>query len=139
MARQYEIELLLEGLSGLRSQHSDGDLMVLGDSNMLSADEPAGKLLANAGYRDCNTRDLGTHLPFRRSDRAAPFDRIFLSPTQPETSASCLPKSTGKQPLDFKVVRPTEWQEGTTNLQFRKALSDHLLVRAGICVRKDDD
>jgi hypothetical protein len=138
-ARAYEVELLLEGLQTLRQPHPDGDVIILGDSNMLSANEAAGTRLTQAGFSDCNARDLGTHLPFRRGEKAAPFDRIFVPKVQPETRNSCSPRGVGRGPLDFKVVRPRDWQDGTTNLQFRKALSDHVMVRAGMCIQRDDD
>ena len=138
-ARAYEIELLLGALGSLKDKHGDGDVIVLGDSNMLSADEPAGKAMSQAGFKDCNARDLGTHLPFKHGETAAPFDRIFLVAAQPETNVSCPADGVGKNPLDFKVVRPSDWMQGITSVEFRNRLSDHLLVRAGICVMQDDD
>lgn len=138
-ARAYEVELLLGALEQAAPQLSDNDIIVLGDSNMLSATEAAAGALTSHGMKDCNARDIGTHLSFRQGERDAPFDRVFLVAAQPETQNSCPNTSDGSQPLDFKVVRPSDWQQGMTKSEFRKRLSDHLLVRAGICVSKDDD
>jgi predicted extracellular nuclease len=138
-ARAYEVELIMQGLAKLKQQHSDEDLMVLGDSNMLTAGEAAGLGLQSAGLKDCNARDLGTHISFVKGQKWAPFDRIFLMSSQPETAASCSAQGNGSGRLDFKIIQPQDWKPGVTPSQFVKALSDHMMVRAGICVQKDDD
>lgn len=138
-AREYEVQLLLAGLDAIRDQHADKDIIVLGDTNMLATDEPAGQLMRGAGYRDCNGKDLGTHLSFKQDERGAPFDRIFVLPARAATAATCAAPNNGSKSTDFKVVRPAQWQPGTTNVQFRKLLSDHLLVRTTLCVAADDD
>lgn len=140
-ARAYEAALLLESLLKLRPDQQDRDLIVLGDTNMLRADEPAAASFKAAGLRDCNAGDLGTHLSGKPGQKDVPFDRIFVMSGQPETTDTCrIPGSgSGKKPMDFKVVKPTEWKPGTTNTQFLDMLSDHLLVRTAICVMADDD
>lgn len=138
-ARAYEVELILEGLKNIQTQHADKDLVILGDSNMLLANEAAGTAFQSAGLKDCNAKDVGTHIGFRKGQKWAPFDRVFVMADQPETKASCPSSGDGKGPLDFKIVRPTDWKEGTTPSQFVKALSDHMMVRTGICIQKDDD
>jgi endonuclease/exonuclease/phosphatase family metal-dependent hydrolase len=138
-ARAYEATLLFDALTKLKPAQQDGDVIVLGDTNMLRATEPAAALFQKAGLKDCNQRDIGTHLTFKRGERSAPFDRVYVMTGQPETASSCLPSGKGEGALDFKVVRPADWQSGTTNSQFRERLSDHLLVRAGMCVTADDD
>lgn len=138
-ARAYEVELIQEGLEKLKAQHNDDDLIVMGDTNMLASDEPAGASFSAMGLKDCNARDLRTHLPGRRGEKAAPFDRVLVMAQQPETAPSCPAKGNGKGPLDFKIVRPAELQQGMTTSEFRKRLSDHLMVRTGFCVMNDDD
>lgn len=138
-ARAYEVELILQGLEKLKSQHADKDLIVLGDANMLAAAESAGTTLQRAGLKDCNAGDLGTHIGFGKNEKWAPFDRVFVMADQPETKASCPVNASGKGPLDFKIIRPEDWKPGTTPSQFVKLLSDHMMVRTGICVQKDDD
>lgn len=138
-ARAYETELLLKGLAFLRQQHSENDLIVLGDTNMLLANEQAGENMKAAGFLDCNGRDLGTHLPFKSADKAAPFDRIFVLPARSSTAETCGGANNGQRSSDFKIVRPSQWRPGTTNVQFRKLLSDHLMVRTSVCVGADDD
>lgn len=138
-ARDYEAELLLDGLSKLAAEMADRDLIVIGDTNMLRADEPAGQRLRQAGFIDCNSKDLETHLPYKQGDKGAPFDRIFLNPQRAATAASCRPGSTGSGAQDFKVFRPGAWEAGMSNRQFRKLLSDHLMVRTALCIGKDDD
>lgn len=138
-ARAYETELLIEGMALLRQQHGEKDLIVLGDSNMLLANENAGVNMKAAGFRDCNARDLGTHLPFKSAEKAAPFDRIFVLPARPSTADTCGGSNSGQQSTDFKIVLPSQWRPGTNNIQFRKLLSDHLMVRTSLCVGGDDD
>jgi hypothetical protein len=138
-ARTYEVELLLEALDRAAPQLADKDIIVLGDSNMLVATEPAAAALIARGMKDCNGRDLGTHLSFGTGGRDAPFDRVFLMSAQPETQHSCPTSGDGSQPLDFKVVRPADWLQGMSKSEFRKRLSDHQMVRVGVCVTKDDD
>lgn len=138
-ARAYETELLVESLRKSPAAHGEEDFIILGDSNMLRADEDAANALKGAGLRDCNARDLGTHLSFKAGERGAPFDRIFVMGDQAETSATCPATGNGRNDLDFKLVRAAEWRQGVTNSQFRNRLSDHLLVRTGICVVADDD
>ncbi len=136
-ARGYEAELIKSGLSKLSDR--DDDIIVLGDSNMLVSSENAASTFASIGLKDCNARDLGTHIAFKAGEKSAPFDRIFVMRNQPETKNTCPTEGDGSLPLDFKIVRPTEWKVGATNWDFRKKLSDHQLVRAGLCVQNDDD
>lgn len=136
-ARAYEAELIMQGLKTLPDK--DDDVIVLGDTNMLLASEAAGQVLTSNGLKDCNARDLGTHIAFKQDEKPAPFDRIFVMRNQPETKDSCSLHSNGSKPLDFRIIRPSSWQQGITSIQFRKRLSDHQMVTAGLCVMKDDD
>jgi len=138
-ARTYEAKLLLEAFGKLKPEQRDQDLIILGDTNMLVANEPAAAELKAAGLRDCNAGDIGTHLTFQKGEKSAPFDRIFVMSAQPETSGSCPKAGIGKGAMDFKVLRPEDWQPGLSGSDFRKRLSDHQLVRAGVCAMADDD
>lgn len=137
--RAHETELLVQGLAQLPASLRDGDTVILGDSNLLSADEPAARVLKEAGWRDCNARDVGTHLSFRAGEKRAPFDRIFVPQRQPEFADTCPASGVGRDPRDFKVIKPQEWVADILPSQFRARLSDHLLVRTTLCVMKDDD
>jgi hypothetical protein len=132
--RGYEIELVLAGLATTPAPR-DADVVLLGDTNVLTPGEPALAALRTAGFLDCNVRELKTFV----GRPGAPFDRIFLVAAQPETARSCPARGNGSQPLDFRLVRPTAWKPGATTREFVAQLSDHLLVRAGLCVRGDDD
>lgn len=138
-ARAYEAALLIEALSKLKPEQQDRDLIVLGDTNMLRTDERAGTSFSGAGLRDCNGKDIPTHLASKPGEKDVPFDRIFLMAGQPETKNSCPAEGDGKKAMDFRVVKPSDWKPGTTGAQFRDKLSDHLLVRTAICVMADDD
>ncbi len=137
--RAVEAELLVQALRQLPASLHDPDTLILGDSNMLDADEPAGQVLARAGFKDCNARDVGTHLSFRAGEKRAPFDRIFVAARQPESADTCPLSGVGREPRDFKVIKPHEWQPDLKPSQFQARLSDHLLVRTALCVMKDDD
>jgi predicted extracellular nuclease len=138
-ARAYEAELIVQGLAHLPAALRDEDVIILGDSNLLQADEPAAQTLQQAGFKDCNARDIGTHLSFRKGEKRAPFDRIFVKAAQPETAGTCPADGKGQGPRDFKVIKPQDWQADISNSQFQQRLSDHLLVRTTLCVMKDDD
>ncbi len=138
-ARAYEAELLVQALTRLPPSLRDDDVIVMGDSNLLQADEAASRTLQQAGFKDCNARDIGTHLSFRAGEKRAPFDRIYVKAAQPETSGACPMGGRGQGPRDFKVFKPQDWQPDISNSQYQARLSDHLLVRTTVCVMKDDD
>jgi predicted extracellular nuclease len=138
-AREYEATLLVQGLKKLRTESGEKDIIVLGDSNMLSSSEPAATVLKDFGFTDCNARDMGTHISFNANEKGAPFDRIFVMKDQNETKESCPSNGDGSAPLDFRIVRPEDWIHGMTPSEFRKKLSDHMLVRTGLCIGADDD
>lgn len=138
-ARAYETELLIKGIAQLRQANSENDIIVLGDSNMLRADEQAGLNMKAAGFLDCNARDLATHLPYKSTEKGAPFDRIFVLPARTSTAQTCGGSNNGQRLTDFKLVRPTQWKPGISNADFRRLLSDHVMVRTSVCVTEDDD
>jgi predicted extracellular nuclease len=134
--RAYEIDLVKKGIERWRTEFADNDFILLGDFNTLRATEPLASALSTAGYRDCNTKDLKTYVSFQGG---APFDRIFVVSTEPETKTTCTAEQRLGMPLAFTVVRPAIWKQGATIKQFSSELSDHQMVTAGICVQVDDD
>ena len=134
--RAYEAQLLMEALPQMRAQFKDEDFIILGDTNMRAGDEPAGQAFKAAGFRDCNAADLGTHLAGGKFP-GSPFDRIYVSTHQPETTAACTGPING--PNAFKVLWPSNWRPGITNTAFRQSMSDHVLVSTKVCVMNDDD
>lgn len=138
-ARAYEVELLMSALDKLSNQITDKDIIILGDSNMLSSTETAGELFKQHHMKDCNSQDIATHFPKTNRFSPAPFDRIFLIDNQPETKNSCQENTLTSAPLKFEIVEPNKWMENISMKEFQTRLSDHLLVRTGICILKDDD
>jgi predicted extracellular nuclease len=138
-ARAYEATLLAEGLKKLQEKDPEKDIIILGDSNMLTSSEAGAKVFLDMGMKDSNARDIGTHITFRKGEKPAPFDRIFLMKDQPETKDSSPETGNGSGQMDFKIVRPAEWRPGIKPSDFRELLSDHMLVRTAICVGPDDD
>lgn len=115
--RRDEAASLASQLQAVRKQHADRDVVLLGDTNFLSAREPALRIFSANGFRDLNAADLRTYFS------GAPFDRIFVPVNEPEFA----------RPAQA-VFRPT------TGLQdFRRRISDHFLVFTDIRVMEDDD
>ena len=115
--RRDEAASLIAQLPAVQEKHADRDVVLLGDTNFLSAREPAAQVFATSGFRDLNAADLRTYFS------GAPFDRIFVPEAQPEFALSAQ-----------KVLRPD------TGLQdYRTRISDHFLVFTDVSVRVDDD
>ncbi len=115
--RRDEATTLMQQLIAVREQYNDGDVILLGDTNCLSAQEPAAQIFARNGFRDLNAADLRTYFS------GAPFDRIFVPQSQPEFARSVQ-----------TVFRPE------TGLQeYRTRISDHFLVFTDVSVTQDDD
>ncbi len=132
-ARAYEAELIVAALAAQKESAKDKDVVILGDTNMLVANEAASAAFTSAGFKDCNRDDLGTHLNMNPNQSDAPFDRIFIPANEPETKMSC------NAAKDFALFKPVDWKPGLTASQFREQLSDHILVRTSLCIGKDDD
>ena len=138
-ARAYEVTLAMDALAGLPDERKDKDIIILGDMNMLSKNEPAALALKAGGLKDCNAMDAKTYLNSQPSKDDAPFDRIFVSASEPETQYACAGTPGSANIAGFQVIKPGQWESGSTSATFRQRLSDHLLVTATICVTKDDD
>jgi hypothetical protein len=137
-AREYEAELLVSSLDKLKDEIPESDVVIMGDSNMLSTNEAAAKIFLKKGFIDCNGHDLSTHISFG-TQKTAPFDRIFVLPNQPETQGTCLTSGNGSGYMDFKIFKEKDWRPKLTPSDFRKLLSDHYLIRTALCIGKDDD
>lgn len=115
--RRDEAASLISQLPAVQNKHADRDVVLLGDTNFLSASEAAEQVFTSSGFRDLNAADLRTYFS------GAPFDRIFVPEAQPEFTRSAQ-----------KVFRP-----GTGLQDYRTRISDHFLVFADINVLTDDD
>jgi hypothetical protein len=84
-------------------------------------------VLAEAGFTDLNSQDVGTTAAWGQGYSSAPFDRIFVSSQQPEFAKSS------------QTVHKTK--NGTDNeiRDFKKRFSDHYLVSCVIEIGNDDD
>jgi hypothetical protein len=115
--RRDEAASLITQLPAVEEKHADHDVVLLGDTNFLSAGEPAAQVFSSSGFRDLNAADLQTYFS------GAPFDRIYVPEAQPEFSRSVQ-----------KVFRP-----GTGLQDYRRRISDHFLVFTDMNVLVDDD
>ncbi|TWT38553.1 lamin tail domain-containing protein [Blastopirellula retiformator] len=114
--RAAEASALVVELPKIKAAFGDDDIVLIGDSNMLSAQEPGAKKFAQAGFRDLNAADQNTHV------NNAPFDRIFVPKDQQEFANS-------RQAVLVANNRR----------EFEQKLSDHYLVSTQIVIGADDD
>lgn len=115
--RAREAALLAPALAAVKEHFSDGDLVVLGDTNCLDSQEPALLTLRQAGLSDLNQSDTATY-----RDGAAPFDRILVPAGQAE----------------FRFSRQYVLYPSDPGAHFGR-LSDHFLVMTAVRVLADDD
>lgn len=116
--REWEAKLLMEQLDFIKNL--DNDIIILGDTNVLNAQEAAVREYVDAGFTDLNSADMPT------SVRQEAFDRIFLRAGQSE----------------FGDSRQEVFGPGYLNLStksFLRKLSDHYMVTTKIAVASDDD
>lgn len=100
------------------------DLVILGDTNILKAEEPAVAELERAGFRDLNRKDEDTHT----AKGVQPFDRVFVPKGQPEFARS-----------GFRVLSEFQKRERLSFAEYRARYSDHYLVVTELQVMDDDD
>jgi endonuclease/exonuclease/phosphatase family metal-dependent hydrolase len=123
--RAAEARAIVKGLTPLMKALREGDVLIIGDSNMNRHDEPGVVELARAGFADLNAQDAGTYIA-----GGGALDRAFTPPgpggkgTQPEFAGST-----------FNVYR----YPGLTDWQQRVMLSDHRPVYVDVKVMADDD
>ncbi len=77
--RAEEAKRIVEALPAVREHFHDDDIIILGDTNVMSAAEGAVTHFLDAGFDDLNSEDSPT--TFQGS---APFDRIFTPSEQTE-------------------------------------------------------
>ncbi|WP_313203168.1 endonuclease/exonuclease/phosphatase family protein [Pseudomonas sp.] len=138
LQRELEVHLILKGLESVRSQEAEDDVILMGDTNMLSTHEPGARLLKSKGMRDCNSSEQATWLTTDERFTDAPFDRIFVMSDQPETRGSCV-METADPSMAFDVVTPGDWIPDLSAQAFRQRLSDHQMIRTSLCIGPDDD
>ncbi|MFI4874495.1 MAG: lamin tail domain-containing protein [Blastopirellula sp. JB062] len=114
--RAAEAKALIEQLPNVRRTFGDDDLIIIGDTNALSADEEGLQALVKAGFRDLNSADRSTHV------KDDPFDRAFVPQNQPEFA-------NAREVVHY----------GRNGRDYRKKLSDHYLISFQILAGKDDD
>jgi hypothetical protein len=117
LQRVKEAKALVKSLSLVRQEFSDKDVVIMGDSNILSSSEPAEKAFADADFVDLNEGDNPTTF-----HGAAAFDRIFVTADQPEF------KNT-----DLWIM------EADNPAEHKKSLSDHYMVVTVLPIAADDD
>jgi hypothetical protein len=123
--RGEEMDDLVSKLGDLQKAFpGERDFIVLGDTNISSAQEPAVKTMEKAGFRDLNKADLDTHT----AKGIQPFDRIFVPKDQPEFLRSQL-----------EVLSDFQKRERLSFAEYRTRYSDHYIVVTTIQVMDDDD
>jgi hypothetical protein len=116
--REKEAAALIAGLPAVTEHFNDEEVVIGGDTNFLAADEPAGVLVEEVGYRDTNSLDVTT---FIGSGDGAPFDRFFLA----------------DKPI-FVFARQYVLQ-ATEPVAHDEYLSDHQMVLMSFRVKSDED
>jgi endonuclease/exonuclease/phosphatase family metal-dependent hydrolase len=116
--RREEAEALTGALAVVKQTFTDDDIILLGDTNCLGADEAAVQVFVAAGFVDLNASDFSTYA----LSKTAPFDRIFVPKDQPEFQSS----------RQYTLV-PTDQRDHD------RRLSDHFMVVALIRIMEDDD
>ena len=117
--RKLEAENLVAQLDKVREKFGDDDIVLLGDTNCITSDEPAIKAFLDQGYRDLN---ISATITYDNERYQSPFDRIFIPKTQTEFKYS------------FQYVLTP-----TTKRHHERRLSDHFLVKAAVQILEDDD
>lgn len=117
--REREAQALMNAMNSVRTHFNDQDIVILGDTNILTNAEGAITKFRNGGFIDLNAADRATVV-----DGSAPFDRAFTPQNQPEFSIAA-------QDV-FKL-------DSATRNEFKIKLSDHFMVRFVVRVINDDD
>lgn len=122
--RALEAKALIEQLPAIRERFlGETDIVLIGDTNCLRADEPALAAFAAAGFSDLNAADAGTYWSvYDGKESTPPFDRILVPKDQKEFQWS-------RQ----YVLTPTGRKDHDSRL------SDHWPVLATVFSEKDDD
>jgi predicted extracellular nuclease len=100
------------------------DLVILGDTNIQSAQEEAVRLLEEAGFKDLNKHDADTH----QAKGIQPFARIFVPRAQPEFARSSM-----------EALVEFQKRERLSFAEYRARYSDHYVVATTLRIMNDDD
>ncbi len=123
--REAEARTLAAHLDDVRTRFADQDIVILGDTNAKSGDEPAMRAFADAGFRDLNAGDVSSYRYVDRLTKLpvpSPFDRFFVPADQPEFKWSREYVLTPADPDDHD-----------------RRLSDHAMVLTTVRILPDDD
>jgi len=124
--RQAELTSFVKQLDTLKSHFKDEDIVLLGDTNIMTGETKTSGILVDAGFLDLNASDDGTTVAWGKSKYpSAPFDRIFTPKGQPEFKVTT--QATHK-PDDVEKMK-----------DHRRQLSDHYLVSVDVAIMADDD
>lgn len=116
--RAVEAGTQIAQLGQIRTQLADQDLVIVGDTNIKSADDAAVQALKDAGFRDLNLVDRDTFVTGANS----PFDRVFVLENQSEFRFS----------REYVLIAAdADAHDGF--------LSDHFMVLAPVRIQNDDD
>jgi hypothetical protein len=122
--RAREARLLVEQLDFIRTFYDDEDIVIMGDTNVLSGQEEAVTTYVNSGFLDLNSENTPT-----TKEGDAPFDRIFVPEGQNEFQGSTM-----------RVFRNDFLSSHSLSADtFFVRFSDHFMVTTRINVSKDDD
>ncbi|MEM6749671.1 MAG: endonuclease/exonuclease/phosphatase family protein [Planctomycetota bacterium] len=102
----------------------DGDVVVIGDTNSRSTNDPAIRAFKDAGWQDLNARETSTTAGGRYG-----IDRALVPKDQPEFAAA-----RQRVLATAKVGRQTLRGDA-----FRRYLSDHLMIVTTLRTMDDDD
>lgn len=124
--REVESQMLLAALADVRAKFTDDDVIVLGDTNVLTKGEKAVATFTAAGFVDLNAGDAVTYSSGQYQN---PFDRAFV----PQAAGN--PKAKEFAATAFDVFRHLT----LTAAEYRKLISDHRMIRITVEVMDDDD
>lgn len=117
--RTLEAQALVQTLASIKTQFKDDDIVILGDANVLGADEGAVEAFVAAGYWDLNGSDEPTTW-----NGPAPFDRIFVPEGQIDFDGS------------YQFIIDSDFGDPK---EHKKRLSDHYMVTTTVSVLQTDD
>jgi endonuclease/exonuclease/phosphatase family metal-dependent hydrolase len=124
--RQAELTSFVNKLETLKTHFKDEDIVLLGDTNIMTGETKTSGILINAGFMDLNQMEDGTTVAWGKSKYpSAPFDRVFVPKGQPEFKVK---SQITHKPTDVEKMK-----------DHRRQLSDHYLVSVDVAVMDDDD
>lgn len=124
--RVVEARMLLAALAAVQQKFDDEDIVILGDSNVMKADEATISEFTSAAYVDLNAADL---LTYGTAGSGKPFDRAFVPSTLGNPEAG-----------EFENSKLDVFMHPAMNAaEFRKKVSDHRMIRITVDVSSDND